>query len=143
MNASGIHLIAELSGCPPGLLNDENRIKTILIDGINTCGLFYLSISSHKFDPIGVTVISIINESHIAIHTYPEAQHASLDIFHCSTESESLFKLLKFLSSKLLSQAVKFIEIDRGDKLAIRKMSLIDSENFKCAGDCDLQDPFR
>ncbi len=130
MNTSGIHLIAELSGCAPGLLNDENRIKSILIDGLKTCGLFYLNISSHKFDPIGVTVISIINESHIAIHTYPEAQHASLDIFHCSTESESLYKLLKFLSSKLQSQTVKFIEIKRGDQLAISKISDTDSDYF-------------
>ena len=128
MNTSGIHLIAELSGCAPGLLNDENRIKSILIEGLKTCGLFYLNISSHKFDPIGVTVISIINESHIAIHTYPEAQHASLDIFHCSTESESLYKLLKFLSSKLQSQTVKFIEIKRGDQLAISKISDTDSD---------------
>ncbi len=134
MNTSGIHLIAELSGCEPGLLNDENRIKSILIDGLKICGLFYLNISSHKFDPIGVTVISIINESHIAIHTYPEAQHASLDIFHCSTESESLYNLLKFLSSKFGSQTVKFIEIKRGDQLAISKISDTDSNDFKCNG---------
>ncbi len=123
MNSSGIHLVAELKGCSPGLLNDENNIKRLLVDGINTCGLYYLNIVSHKFDPIGVTVISIISESHIAIHTYPEAQHVSLDIFHCSTESESLFKLLKILSSKFQAQEVKFVEIKRGDKLAVSKMS--------------------
>jgi S-adenosylmethionine decarboxylase proenzyme len=80
-----------------------------------------LNIISHKFDPIGVTVISIINESHIAIHTYPEASHASIDIFHCSPESESAFRLLEFLSKKLHSKDVKFMEVSRGDKLALRK----------------------
>ena len=121
MKTSGIQIIAEFSGCPPGLLNDEKRLKSILIEGINTCGLFQLNIISHKFEPIGVTVISIINESHIAIHTYPEARHASIDIFHCSPESESAFRLLKYLSKKLQSQDVKFIEVNRGDKLALRK----------------------
>ena len=122
MNTSGIHIIAEFSGCPPNLLNDEKRLKSILLEGINTCGLFQLNIISHKFEPIGVTVISIINESHIAIHTYPEARHASIDIFHCSPESKSAFRLLSCLSKKLQSQDVKFIEINRGDKLALRKL---------------------
>ena len=119
MNTSGIHLIAEFSGCPPALLNDEKQLKSILTDGINKCGLFQLDIVSHKFEPVGVTVISIINESHIAIHTYPEAQHASIDIFHCSTESKSAYKLLDALSKKFQSQDVKYIEINRGDKLAL------------------------
>ena len=121
MNTSGIHIIAEFSGCPPDLLNDEEQLKSILIDGINKCELFQLDTISHKFEPIGVTVISIINESHVAIHTYPEARHASIDIFHCSKESESAFRLLNSLSKKLQSQDVKFIEINRGDELALRK----------------------
>ena len=121
MNASGIHIIAEFSGCPPDLLNDEKRLKSILREGIVTCGLSQLNILSHKFEPIGVTVISIINESHIAIHTYPEAGHASIDIFHCSPKSDSAFRLLSCLSKRLQSQDVKFIEINRGDKLALRK----------------------
>ena len=121
MKTSGVHIIAEFSGCPPDLLNDAKRLESILIEGINTCGLFQLNVISHKFEPIGVTVISIINESHIAIHTYPEARHASIDIFHCSPNSESAFRLLKCLSEKLQSQDIKFIEVSRGDKLAIRK----------------------
>ena len=120
MNISGIHLIAEVSGCPPGLLNDEEKLKSLLVDGIDKCGLSHLDIASHKFEPIGVTVIAIINESHVAIHTYPEARHASIDIFHCSTESESAVKLLNFLSKKLQSQDIKFIEINRGDKLTLK-----------------------
>ena len=52
---------------------------------------------SHQYDPIGVTIVSIISEFHFAIHSYPETNHASIDIFHCSDESQPLAELLNFL----------------------------------------------
>jgi S-adenosylmethionine decarboxylase proenzyme len=127
MKTSGIQLIAEFIDCPPNLLNDENQLSLALTEGINKCGMHQVSLLSHKFDPIGVTVISIINESHIAIHTYPEAHHASIDIFHCSSESRSLFELLEHLKHKLRPQTVKFIEISRGDKLELSENNAITS----------------
>ncbi|MFQ5752346.1 MAG: adenosylmethionine decarboxylase [bacterium] len=119
MKPYGIQLIAELKGCSPELLNDEKQLKTLLTEGIQKCGLLQLNILSHKFNPVGVTVISIISESHIAIHTYPEAHHASIDIFHCSAEARSLFKLLDFLQARLQAQNVKFMAIARGKKLEL------------------------
>ncbi|NIR49353.1 adenosylmethionine decarboxylase [candidate division KSB1 bacterium] len=117
MKTSGIELIAELNGCSSVILNDEEKLKHTLTDGIVKCGLHQVSVNSHKFQPIGVTVISIINESHIAIHTYPEAHHASVDIFHCSTDAEPLMNLLDFLKNTLNAKSVKFMEVSRGQKL--------------------------
>jgi spermidine synthase len=74
---------------------------------------------SHKFDPVGVTVVSIINESHVAIHTYPENQHASIDIFHCSTESGSLFELIDYLKAGLQAQTLEAVELRRGKGLEV------------------------
>ena len=36
-----------------------------------------------KFDPQGVTVLCLLSESHISIHTWPEEHKASADIFTC------------------------------------------------------------
>ena len=42
-----------------------------------------LDISSHKFDPNGVTAIALLAESHISIHTWPELHMAVCDVFTC------------------------------------------------------------
>jgi S-adenosylmethionine decarboxylase len=41
---------------------------------------------THKFSPTGITVITILAETHISIHTWPENDYAALDIFVCSEE---------------------------------------------------------
>ena len=42
-----------------------------------------LDVSSHKFSPCGVTAISLLAESHISIHTWPENGLAVCDVFTC------------------------------------------------------------
>lgn len=37
----------------------------------------------HKFDPIGITYVAILSESHIAIHTWPEKSEMNIDLSTC------------------------------------------------------------
>ncbi len=127
MKTYGTQLIAELHGCPPGLLDDSQILEDLLIRGLETCGFHQVNTRSHHFDPIGVTVISIINESHIAIHTYPEAHHASVDIFHCSTDARPLFQLLDFLRRELHARSVKYLEVARGSRLEVAQDNYVTS----------------
>jgi S-adenosylmethionine decarboxylase len=39
---------------------------------------------AHRFQPIGVSVVVILSESHLALHTWPERTTASMDVFVCS-----------------------------------------------------------
>ena len=114
-----VQLIAELADCDTTLLDDETALKRILREGITACGMTYVKITSHKFSPTGVTAIAIISESHIAIHTYPEACHASIDIFHCSEDQDSLFDLLDYFKVKFYPKSVSFVVVLRGKKLKI------------------------
>lgn len=41
---------------------------------------------SHKFQPIGVTSIAIISESHISLHSFPEYLRITVDIFSCNCD---------------------------------------------------------
>ena len=43
-----------------------------------------LKISKHDFEPIGLTKTYILSESHCAIHTYPENNFLSFDLFICN-----------------------------------------------------------
>ncbi|MFQ5633653.1 MAG: adenosylmethionine decarboxylase [bacterium] len=129
MEIPGVQLIAELADCDITLLDDETALKRVLFEGIIACGMANVKITSHKFSPVGVTAIAIISESHIAIHTYPEACHASIDIFHCSEDRDSLFDLLNYFKVKFHPKSVSFVVLSRGKKLRIihDDISAIDS----------------
>lgn len=127
MKNSGIQLIAEFYGCSPNILDNEQALKEILVGGIQKANFHHTFVGSQKFEPIGVTVISIINESHIAIHTYPEAHHASIDIYHCSKDPEPLYVLLDYLKEALKPKSYKFMEINRGEKLELSEKNAVTS----------------
>jgi S-adenosylmethionine/arginine decarboxylase-like enzyme len=39
---------------------------------------------THNFKPYGRTIVYILSESHFTIHTYPEHQYVTLDIYICN-----------------------------------------------------------
>lgn len=127
MKTDGIQLIAELNGCDSSLLDDRERLGRILSAGIERCGFHQISLNSHKFTPVGLTIIAIISESHIAIHTYPEAHHASVDIFHCSNDSRPLHDLLHYLKENFCAHSIKFMEVTRGQKLELQQDNYLTS----------------
>jgi S-adenosylmethionine/arginine decarboxylase-like enzyme len=60
----------------------------------------------HKFEPQGETLVWILSESHFAVHTYPEHQYISFDIYICSLDID-LHSLLERIEAQL---PIKFID---------------------------------
>lgn len=118
MKPDGIQHILEFIDCKPDLLNRRKTLEAILEEGIEEAGLHSVRVKSHKFEPVGVTVMAIISESHISIHTYPEARHASIDIFTCS-DGEKHATLIEFLKERLQPSEVKSLKINRGFEITI------------------------
>ena len=81
--ALGKHCFTEVYGCPFELLDNEEFLKQQIIESLNKTSLTLLDISSHKFNPQGVTIVALLSESHISIHTWPEEGSAALDVFTC------------------------------------------------------------
>lgn len=123
MKPTGQQLIAEFLGCSTLILNDKRALQQAVHDGIRKSGLTAIRVESHQFHPTGVTVFAIISESHIAIHTYPEARHASIDIFTCSPSSKKQEALLQCLKRSLKPKAVRYVETIRGNPLSVRRSS--------------------
>ncbi|GIW67572.1 MAG: hypothetical protein KatS3mg096_440 [Candidatus Parcubacteria bacterium] len=61
---------------------------------------FIKKIKSPKYPYEGYSVIQIIQESHIAIHTWPEYNYLAIDIFSCKkiNENKIIFILKKIFS---------------------------------------------
>lgn len=114
MKALGSQIIAEFIHCHRDILNHKEELEALLKTGIERYDLKLKALNSYQFDPVGVTAIAIIGESHVALHTYPEAQHLSLDIFTCSPGSPNPQLLMNFLKEALEPEFVRYKELNRG-----------------------------
>lgn len=79
---AGAHLIVDLHGARR--LNELEHIDSTLRRCVEVAGATLLHIHLHPFEPNGgVSGVAVLAESHISIHSWPEAGYAALDIFMC------------------------------------------------------------
>lgn len=90
MNSLGTQHIPEFIEFRKTFLNDPQKLEQIIKNAIEYSGLHFEKIITHKFNSVGVTLLAIISESHIGLHTYPEAGHLSMDIFTCSHPNKQI-----------------------------------------------------
>ena len=127
MRPLGSQLIAEFINCSVDVLNDREILEEILTSGIEECGMTLVSLNGHQFDPVGVTVVAVIGESHVVIHTYPEARHASIDIFTCADGPTSRNDLLKYFERRLGPGTVRTVDLNRGNPLEVNQKDWVTS----------------
>ena len=113
MNALGTHLLLDLRQCNPDLLNDLQYIKQAMMRAATEAGATVLGENFHKFDPLGVTGIITIAESHLAIHTWPEHGYAAVDIFTCGS-SFGYQSAAQFIIERLECAEHRTTELKRG-----------------------------
>ena len=65
----GDHYLLNLYGCSYTILNDEFYLRGLLEDAAICSGATVIQIISKQFNPQGVTVLVLLAESHISIHT--------------------------------------------------------------------------
>lgn len=80
----GKHYLLNLYDCPSALLDDLDYIVKILTEAATLCKATILNVASHKFEPEGVTVVIMLAESHISLHSWPERRTAACDVYTCS-----------------------------------------------------------
>lgn len=77
------HYLLDLYGCNFDSLNNEFYLRDLLENSAEACGATVLQTMAYSFTPQGVTAISLLSESHISIHTWPEEGKAAVDIYTC------------------------------------------------------------
>ena len=113
-NRLGTQLIVELSNCDPAILNDVELIKEAMEDAATIAGAHIVKSVFHNFNPVGISGVVVIAESHLAIHTWPEYGFASVDVFTCG-ETVSPHRAMIYLKSALGATELKYAEISRGN----------------------------
>ena len=73
MDMVGKHCILELYDCDSSKLDDEVFLRSAITQAAERAGATLLNLITHQFQPQGVTGLALLAESHISIHTWPEA----------------------------------------------------------------------
>ncbi|MFH1784350.1 MAG: adenosylmethionine decarboxylase [bacterium] len=113
MKALGRQLLVELYDCDRNMINDAQKIESIMTKSAVDMGATIVSVSFHTFNPHGVSGVVVIAESHLAIHTWPEYGFASIDIYTCG-DTVDPWKACDDISTKLKAKHVSALEMKRG-----------------------------
>jgi len=79
----GKHYLIDLRDCDPEIIKSVVPTREIVLRAAKECGATILDDYFHQFQPIGVSGVVLIAESHISVHTWPESGFAAADIFTC------------------------------------------------------------
>ncbi len=79
----GNHYLIDLRDCDPEIIKSVGPTREIVLRAAKECGATILDNYFHQFQPMGVSGVVLIAESHISVHTWPESGFAAVDIFTC------------------------------------------------------------
>ena len=97
----GLHLTADLRGCAAGRpeMTDTASLRTLCLDAVERSGLTAVGELFHRFVPAngaapagapsGITGVVLLAESHLAVHTWPELEAATLDVYVCNLGADN------------------------------------------------------
>ena len=109
MKVLGTSLMVDFLECRN--MPTELELKDLIKEAIQRMGAECLDVASHFFDNGGMSLCAIVSDSHIAIHTWPEHNFVSLDVYSCVGEP---WKAVQFFEEILRPQNKHFMRLKRG-----------------------------
>ena len=79
----GRHVAVDTWGVDFERLNNVDWLEAQMVEAAEVSGATVLSVQSKQFAPQGATVLVLLSESHLSIHTYPEKGFAAIDCYTC------------------------------------------------------------
>lgn len=114
METNGCHILIDAFGCKTGLLNHTNKLERLLVDTVERMEMQILNTHFHQFHPEGVTGVILLSTSHISIHTWPEQNYVSFDLYTCG--NRDAWSEIDTLLRELGANYANVYELSRGNK---------------------------
>ncbi|MEM1749128.1 MAG: adenosylmethionine decarboxylase, partial [Sulfolobales archaeon] len=98
----------------PNIIGDEDLLKNLIKDAARLANMTLVEVKSWKVEGIkgGVSVLALIVESHIALHTWVEYRYATVDIYTCGEKSDP-WTAFEYILSVLKPKTFKVNYSDR------------------------------
>jgi S-adenosylmethionine decarboxylase len=116
----GLHLTADLRGCAAArpAMTETTTLRTLCLEAIERAGLSAVGELFHRFVPApgakgapsGITGVVLLAESHLAVHTWPELEAATLDVYVCNLGADNSASAETLMSSLIAAFAPARIE---------------------------------
>jgi S-adenosylmethionine decarboxylase len=86
----GKHVYGSLYGIPRELALDEAYLKELVLKAVEAANAKLIEVKSWTIPGPkgGVSVIALVDESHIAIHTWVEYSYATVDVYTCGDHTD-------------------------------------------------------
>ena len=83
---NGLHILAEFHECAgeARLLHDAGALAALCRRACVEAGLDVVAAAFHQFPRAGATGALVLAESHLAVHTWPELDAVTLDLYVCN-----------------------------------------------------------
>jgi S-adenosylmethionine decarboxylase len=108
---AGTHLIIDVNGA--SRLDELEHMEKTLRRCVEVSKATLLHIHLHHFTPNGgVSGVAVLSESHISVHTWPEANYAAFDVFMCG-EAEPM-NAIEVLREAFSPSEIRVDELRRG-----------------------------
>jgi S-adenosylmethionine decarboxylase proenzyme len=117
----GIHLLGEWYGCPADTpeFTTAQALRAACRKAVEAAGLTIVGDNFFQFEPQGVTGTVLLAESHLAVHTWPEAGFVTVDVYVCNYTTDNTAKaerVFRELETVLKPARARFQSIHRGGK---------------------------
>ncbi len=97
---------------PQSPVADVGRLTAIAVDAVAAGGGHVLETSDVTFPNGAITLVLILAESHLSIHTWPEEDLVAVDLFSCGAIDGQ--RVIDELARALLLTSVSVTQVDRG-----------------------------
>lgn len=140
MKSLGRHILVEFHGCSAEILNDVPLIEQEMLEAARKSGATIINSVFHHFSPFGVSGVIVIQESHLAIHTWPEYRYAAVDLFTCG-DTVNPWVSYESLKKSFQAEHGSAVEINRGQLELLEKEVAIDLGEMRDSATQKLMPP--
>ncbi len=117
----GKHVYGNLYEVDIEIAKDEERLKQMVVEASKLANMTLYEVKSWSFGGKkgGVSVIALVLESHIAVHTWIEYRYATVDVYTCGEKSDP-WKAFEYIVANLKPKYYTVNYADRSSFEAIR-----------------------
>ncbi len=102
------------------MMSDPSGLLSLLKEAACMSGASVVGQYAERFEGGGgVSAIVVVKESHMAVHTWPELEYASVDIFTCGERADP-WKAFQIIVERLNPRHNSVFEIIRGVSIETR-----------------------